>query len=63
MPKKNQDGKTNKYSNLCLPHKPELEDVDMSPALDGLVARVVGHVVLLVLLEEVAGAHGVAALQ
>lgn len=48
---------------LGLPHEPELEDVDVAAALDGLVARVVGHVVLLVLLEEVAGAHGVAALQ
>lgn len=35
----------------------------MSAALDGLVARVVGDIVLLVRLEQVAGAHGVAACQ
>lgn len=63
LKKKNQDGKAKKHSHLCLPHKPELKDVDVSPTLDGLVTRVVGNVVLLVLLEEVAGAHGVAALQ
>lgn len=35
----------------------------MSPALDGLVAGVIGDVVLFVLLEEVPGAHGVTACQ
>ena len=35
----------------------------MSPALNGLVPCVVRDVVLLVLLEEVTGTHGVAALQ
>lgn len=50
-------------SHLGLPHEPELKDVDVSPALDGLVAGVVGDVVLFVLLEEVTGAHGVAACQ
>lgn len=47
---------------LCLPHEPELENINMATALNGLVPRVVRHVVLLVRLEEVAGAHGVAAL-
>lgn len=49
--------------HLGLPHEPELKDVDVSAALDGLVPRVVGDVVLLVLLEEVASAHGVTARQ
>lgn len=48
-------------SHLGLPHEPELKDVHVSPALDGLVASVVGDVILLVLLEEVTGAHGVTA--
>lgn len=48
-------------SHLGLPHEPELKDVDVAPALDGLVAGVIGDVILLVLLEEVAGAHGVTA--
>lgn len=50
-------------SHLGLPHQPELKDVDVASALDGLVPGVVGDVVLFVLLEEVAGAHGVAACQ
>lgn len=50
-------------SHLGLPHQPELKDVDVSTALDGLVAGVIGDVVLFVLLEEVTGAHGVAACQ
>lgn len=48
--------------HLCLPHEPELEDIDMPSTLDGLVARVVCDVVLFIWLEEVTGAHGVAAL-
>lgn len=50
-------------SHLGLPHEPELKDVDVSAALDGLVPGVIGDVVLLVLLEEVTSAHGVAACQ
>lgn len=50
-------------SHLGLPHEPELKDVHVSPALDGLVAGVIGDVVLFVLLEEVTGAHGVTACQ
>lgn len=50
-------------SHLGLPHEPELEDVDVPAALDGLVAGVVRDVVLLIWLEQVAGAHGVAARQ
>lgn len=50
-------------SHLGLPHEPELKDVDVAPALDGLVPGVVGDVVLFVLLEEVTSAHGVAASQ
>lgn len=50
-------------AHLCLPHKPELENIDVPSTLDGLVACVVGDVILLVLLEEVTGTHGVAALQ
>lgn len=50
-------------SHLGLPHEPELKDVDVSPALDGLVAGVIGDVVLFVLLEEVTSAHGVTACQ
>lgn len=50
-------------SHLGLPHEPELKDVDVSPALDGLVPGVIGDVVLFVLLEEIASAHGVAACQ
>ena len=46
---------------LCLPHEPELEDVHVAPTLDGHVPGVVGHVILLVGLEQVAGAHGVTA--
>ena len=50
------------YRYLCLPHEPELEDINMASALDGLVACVVADVVLFVRLEQVAGTHGVAAL-
>merc|ERR1719189_1789771 len=55
----------NESGELCLapPGQPELEDVIMSPALDHLVPRVVTHVVVLVLLEEVARLHGVAVRQ
>lgn len=41
---------------------PQLEGVHLTPTLDALVARVVGHVVELVLLEEVRGARRVALL-
>ena len=43
------------------PHEPELEDVVVAAALDHLVARVVGDVVVLVALEQVVGRHLVAA--
>ena len=43
------------------PHEPQFEDVVVSAALDDLVARVVADVVLFVLLEQVVGAHLVAA--
>lgn len=52
-----------KNTNLCLPHKPELEDVHVASALNGLVARVVRDIILFVLLEQVTSTHGVAALQ
>ncbi len=45
------------------PGEPELEDVVVSPALDGLVARVVLRVVVLVRLEQVARTQTVALLQ
>lgn len=61
------------WKNLCVfafremhlrpPHQPELEYVDVSAALDGLVPRVIGDVVLLILLEQVAGTHLVASLE
>ena len=38
----------------CSPHQPQFEDVIMSATLDRLVPGVVGQVVVLVLLEEVA---------
>lgn len=47
---------------LGSPHEPELEDVHMASTLQGLVPRVVGQVVVLVLLEQVAGVHLVAVL-
>lgn len=50
-------------THLGLPHEPELKDVHVSAALDRLVACVVGDVVLFVLLEQVASAHGVTACQ
>lgn len=50
-------------TNLCLPHKPELEDVHVASTLNGLVPRVVRDIVLFVLLEQVTSTHGVAALQ
>lgn len=50
-------------SHLGLPHEPELEDVDVPAALDGLVAGVISDVVLLIRLEQVASTHGVAARQ
>ena len=43
------------------PLEPELEDVVVPAALDDLVARVVGDVVVLVALEQVVGRHLVAA--
>ena len=45
------------------PHQPELEDVVVAAALDHLVARVVPHVVVLVLLEQVLRRHRVAVVQ
>lgn len=45
------------------PDEPELEDVVVTAALDHLVARVVRHVVVFVLLEQVIGAHPVAVVQ
>ena len=48
-------------SALGAPHEPELEDVVVAAALDHFVARVEADVVLLVLLEQVVGAHLVAA--
>ena len=45
------------------PQEPQLEDVVVAATLDGLVAGVVRDVIVLVLLEEVAGVGGVARLQ
>lgn len=45
---------------LALPHEPQLEDVVVSPALDGLIPGVEAHIVRLVLHEEVVGRHLVA---
>lgn len=45
---------------LGLPHKPELEDIRPATALDVLVARVIGGIVELVLLEQVCGIGRVA---
>ena len=45
------------------PHEPELEDVVVAAALDHLVARVVPHVVVLVLLEQVLRRHRVAVVE
>lgn len=45
------------------PHEPKLEHVHVSTALDRLVTRVVLHVIVLVLLEQVAGIHLIATLQ
>merc|ERR1719411_1066334 len=50
-------------SSLASPGQPELEDVVVTTTLDHLVARVVAHVVVLVLLEQVARLHGVAVRQ
>lgn len=47
---------------LCLPHEPEFKDINMSSALNGLVACVICNIILFVRLEEVASAHRVAAL-
>lgn len=52
-----------RLTDLCLPHKPELEDVDVAAALDGLVTRIIGDVILFILLEQVACTHGVTACQ
>lgn len=49
-------------AHLCLPHQPELEDIDMPPTLNGFVTGVVCNVVLFVWLEEVSSTHRVAAL-
>ena len=43
------------------PLQPEFEDVVVPAALDDLVARVVGDIVVLVPLEQVVGRHLVAA--
>lgn len=48
--------------HLCSPHEPQLEDVHMASTLQRLVSGVVGQVVMLVLLEQVAGVHLVAVL-
>ena len=48
---------------LGSPHEPDLEDVDVATALDGLVARVVRHIVVLVLLEQVGCVHLIAVLK
>lgn len=48
-------------SHLCLPHEPELKDINVSATLDCFVPCVVGDIVLFVWLEQVAGTHGVAA--
>ena len=50
------------YGYLCPPHEPEFEDVNVSATLQGLVPCVVGQVIVLVLLEQVAGVHLVAVL-
>lgn len=49
-------------AHLGPPHEPQLEDVHVAAALQRLVPRVVGQVVVFVLLEEVAGVHLVAVL-
>ena len=54
------------FKSLCAlgsPGQPELEDVVVSAALDHLVAGVIRDVVVLVLLEQVAGLHRVAVSQ
>lgn len=48
--------------HLSSPHEPQLKDVHMTSTLQRFVPGVVGQVVLLVLLEQVAGVHLVAAL-
>lgn len=45
---------------LRSPHKPKLEDVIVTAALDHFVASVIGDVVVFILLEKVVGAHLVA---
>ena len=40
---------------LGFPHEPEFEDVHLAATLDRLVSSVEGHVVKLVLLEQVRG--------
>lgn len=42
---------------LGAPHKPKLEDVIVSAALDHFVARIEANVVVFVLLEQVVGTH------
>ncbi len=51
------------HTTLSSPHEPELEDVDMSPTLNGLVPCVIGHVVVLVLLEQIVRVQSVATFQ
>ena len=48
---------------LGSPREPKLEDVVVTTALDHLVARVVSDVIMLVLLEQIVGAHPVAVVQ
>lgn len=50
-------------SYLCLPHQPELEDVHVTATLNRLVPGIIGDVILLVWLEEVACTHLVASLE
>lgn len=50
-------------SYLCFPHQPELEDVYVAAALNGLVPSVIGDIILLVRLEEVSRTHLVASLE
>lgn len=50
-------------SYLCFPHQPELEDVYVATALNGLVPSVIGDIILLVRLEQVSRTHLVASLE
>ena len=48
---------------LGSPHQPYLEDIDMSTTLDGLVTRIVRHIVVLVLLKQIRRVHLIAVLK